>query len=77
MVSTIGAEAVVEFDLCLKGFMRFAEVMPSGSDVQSGADHRSFLEDRLQLTAYIIGMLGDGLPVTAGYRVLFVLVVGA
>ena len=71
------AEAMVEFDLRLEGFVRFAEVMPTGGDGQSGADYPGFLEDRLQFSAHIVGVLGDGLPIPLGYGVLFVAVGGA
>ena len=70
------ADAAVEFDLRLKSFMRFAEVMPASGDGQGGADYPGFLEYRFQLPAYIVGVLGDGLPISCGYGVLLVAIVG-
>ena len=73
----IGAEAAVEFDLRLKGFVCFAEVMPAGGHGQGGAVYPGFLQDGVQLPAHIVGVLGDGLPVAAGYRVLLIAIVAA
>ena len=73
----IGTEAAVEFDLRLKGFVRFTEVMPAGSDGQSGADYSGFLQDGVQFSAHIIGVLGNGLPVAGGRGVLIVSIVSA
>ena len=41
----IGTQTVIEFDLRLKGFVRFAKIMPAGSDGQSGADYPGLLNN--------------------------------